>query len=60
MTDQPQRDVARPVDVMPILGDLQHAVELLVAFRTDATAELLAQARRIDVLEKQLTNGAAR
>jgi len=45
---------------MPILGDLQHAVELLAAFRTDATAELLAQGRRIDVLEKQLTNGAAR
>jgi hypothetical protein len=60
MTDQPQREVARPVDVMPILGDLQHAVELLVAFRTDAAAELLAQGRRIAALETQLAAGSAR
>ena len=35
-------------------------VELLVAFRTDATAELLAQGRRIAALEKQLAAGVAR
>ena len=60
MTGQPQREVARPLDVMPILSDLQQAVELLVAFRTDATAELLAQGRRIAALEQQLAAAAAR